>query len=222
MGGGFPKRRDRRLIERPGRSGGRSHDERMIVESLTFRHQGAGADQTPAPDPRAIEHDRAHADQRPFADRAAVQDRVMADRALFADRERRSYVGVQRAGFLNVGARADVDRFIVAAQDCAEPNSDVEPKHDIADHAGVRRDPEKAFRRRRGATTIERIERHATYSSPSRSTSRIAICSVKLEAAGSSAEMTPRKSGPLFSSTESVFLSRPAIVNLSFSNRRRR
>ena len=107
---------------------------------------------------------------------------------------------------LNVGARADVDRLIVAAQDRAEPNADIEPDHDIADHAGVRRDPEEAFGRRRRPTAIERIERHATYSSSSRSTSRIAICSVKLEAAGSSAEMTPRKSGPLLSSPQPINL----------------
>ena len=56
----------------------------------------------------------------------------------------------------------------------------------------------------------------------SRSKSRIAICSVKALAAGSSAETIPRKSSPLFSSTESVFLSRPTILSLSFSNRRRR
>ncbi len=52
------------------------------------------------------------------------------------------------------------------------------------------------------------------YSSSSRSTSRIAICSVKVEPAGSSAEMTPRKSGPLLSSTEFAFLEPPGDCQL--------
>jgi len=54
--------------------------------------------------------------------------------------------------------------------------------------------------------------------SSSRSMSRIAICSVKLDPFGSSAETTPRNSAPLLSSTESVFLSRAAMVSLGFSN----
>lgn len=55
------------------------------------------------------------------------------------------------------------------------------------------------------------------FQNSSRSKSRIAICKVKLFALGSSDEMTPRKSPPLFKSTESPFLPRGTIVNLSVS-----
>src|SRR6185437_6550898 len=239
MRGGLAQLRHRLLVQRPDRFGGRAHDQRVIVEGLALGHKRAGADQAATPDLRAIEHDRAHADQRALADGAAVQHHIVADGAFLADREGRAHVDVQRARFLNVGARAYIDRLVVATQDRAEPDADVEAEPDVADHAGARRNPEKTLRREGRPAAIERIERHGrppafgtnrarlraaqpAYSSPSRSTSRIAICSVKLEAAGSSAEMTPRKSPPLLSSTESVLLTRPTTVSLSFSNRRRR
>ena len=59
---------------------------------------------------------------------AAMQDRAVADRAVLADLERGAHVGVQRDEILDVGARADDDRLIVAAQNRAEPYADVAPE----------------------------------------------------------------------------------------------
>jgi len=53
--------------------------------------------------------------------------------------------------------------LIVAAQDRAEPDADIEPDDDIADHAGVGRDPEEALRRQRRPAAIERIDRHGAW-----------------------------------------------------------
>ena len=115
VGGGEAEGRDRALLQRPDRLGGRAHDEGKVVEALVLGHQRAGADQRAAADSGAVENDRAHADQRSLADRAAVQDDVMADGAVLADRKRRTHVGVQGAGFLDVRARADDDRLVIAA-----------------------------------------------------------------------------------------------------------
>ena len=77
----------------------------------------------------------------PSADRAAMQDGVVADGAVLADPQRKAHVGVQRAEFLNVRARADDDRFVVAAQNRAEPDGGVGAEPDVAYEARVGRNP---------------------------------------------------------------------------------
>ncbi len=132
----------------------------MIGKDFVLRHQRPGADETAAADSRPVEHDRAHSDQRAVADPAAVQDHVVADRAVLADLERKAHVGVQRAELLDVRPRADDDRLVVAPQHRAEPYADVAPEPDVADQAGVGGDPVMTLGRQLRAAAFERIERH--------------------------------------------------------------
>ena len=74
-------------------------------------------------DARAVEHDRAHADQRLGADRAAMQDDVVADHAIRPDGHRETQVGVQRRIVLDLRALAEFDPLVVAAQHRAEPDA---------------------------------------------------------------------------------------------------
>ena len=90
-----------------------------------------------------------------FADRAAVQNDIMADGAVGADHERKAHVGVEDAVVLNIGARADGDPFIVAAQHAAEPDIGVFLQLDAADELRARRH-EDSGRRRAGAARFRR------------------------------------------------------------------
>src|SRR5262249_32298356 len=53
----------RLLVDRPQNTRRRADDQRTVGEALTLGDQSAGADQTVAADPDAVEHDRSHADQ---------------------------------------------------------------------------------------------------------------------------------------------------------------
>ena len=82
-----------------------------------------GADDAAAADFRAVHDDRTHPDQRAILEGAAVQDDVVTDRAVLADGQRKSLVGVAGRVVLHIGALADLDPLIVAAQDRAEPDA---------------------------------------------------------------------------------------------------
>ena len=77
----------------------------------------------------------------PVADRAAVQDGMMADRHVLADRQRRAGIGMEHRGFLDIAARADDDRGVVRADHGAEPDAGVIAEPCVADHVCARRDP---------------------------------------------------------------------------------
>src|SRR5262249_20664298 len=116
--------------------------------SLAGRYQGPGGDHGAWPDHRAVEHDRADADEAAMLQPAAVQARAVADGDVVADLggvlvER----DVDHRAVLNVGARADADRVVVAAQHRAEPYARQRPDLDATDDdragrdEGVGRDP---------------------------------------------------------------------------------
>ena len=89
-----------------------------------------------------------------------MQNRAVADRAVFADIERKANVGVQRRAFLDIGARADANAFVVAAQRRAEPHAAILAEHDVADDAGVGRDPESARGGQNRAAFVEGVNGH--------------------------------------------------------------
>ena len=76
---------------------------------------------------RVIEHGRSHPDQGVVADRAAMQDRVVAYGASGPDAERRPTVRVEKRRFLDIGRLADVDQLVVAAKDRSEPDTHIAP-----------------------------------------------------------------------------------------------
>src|SRR3546814_6548516 len=73
-----------------------------------------------------VEHGRAHPDQHAIADRAAVQDRVMADRAIHPQRQRKAGVRMEHRPFLDIGAVADDDRGIVRPDRSEEHTSELQ------------------------------------------------------------------------------------------------
>src|SRR5690606_35860847 len=94
-----------------------------------------------AADTRAVKHRCAHADQRTFADRAAVDDGMVADGATGANRDGEAEVIVDHHAFLDIGALPKHDWFVVTPQDRSEPDATIEADAAIADHGRRRRHP---------------------------------------------------------------------------------
>ena len=87
-----------------------------------------------------VHDDRADADERSVADGAAVQHRLVADRDVLPECERNAGVDVQDRGVLDVGALAEGDDVVVAADDCVEPDARLVVHDHRPDHGGVLRD----------------------------------------------------------------------------------
>jgi len=81
------------------------------------------ANDTAAADPGTVHDNRTHPDQRAIFERAAVQDHVVADRAILSDRQRKATIGVTGRIVLHIGIFADLDPLVVAAQYRAEPDA---------------------------------------------------------------------------------------------------
>ena len=135
-----------------------AENQRVVRERLAFRHDRAGTNQTVAADDRSIQDHRLNPDQRTFADRAAVQHRLVPDRHVFGNRQRKARVRMQDRAFLDVAARADRNRLVVAANRRAEPHARVLLEHDLADD-GRRIGDEYAFVDRRGRIA-QLVDRH--------------------------------------------------------------
>src|SRR4249919_1603851 len=96
------------------------------------------------PHDRAVEHDRAHADQHRVLDPAGMHDRLVADGDIVADHGRETaelgmrtiVADVHHAAVLDVGARADADEVDVATDHGAGPDRDVVAEHHVPDHGG--------------------------------------------------------------------------------------
>ena len=106
----------------------------MLRKFLSFGDHGARTDDAAAADLRAVHDDRAHADKSPVLKRAAVQDDVVADRAILSDYQRKAGIGMAGRIVLNVGILADLDPFVVAAQHRPEPHARGVMETDLADH----------------------------------------------------------------------------------------
>ena len=128
----------RRLLrrQRADHARGRADDQGIFGIFLAFGDDRSRADDAAAAYPRAVHDDRAHPDQRVVFKRATVQDDIVADGAVVADRQRKAAVGVAGAIVLHVGAFADLDPLIVAAQHRAEPHAGRIQKAHLADHDG--------------------------------------------------------------------------------------
>src|SRR5690606_16996616 len=116
-------------------------DQRSRRDLRALGDERVGRDQAALADHRAVEHSGSHPDEHVVADRAAVQDRVVAHRHPAADGQGEAGIGVQHAAVLDVGARPDGDLLQVAAQDRAVPDAHLRGQAHPADHRGVRRQP---------------------------------------------------------------------------------
>ena len=115
--------------------GGCAHGQGMVGDFHALGHQSFGADQAVPADLGAVEHHRIDADQRAVAYGAAVDHRHMADGDMLTDHYGKARIGVENAAVLDVGAVADGDRLIVAAQHRMPPNAGFFPEFDLSyDH----------------------------------------------------------------------------------------
>src|SRR5262245_14635792 len=151
----------RRLVERAGGARRCADDQRVVGKLLAFGDERAGADQAVLPDPGTVEQDRPHADQAVIADRAPVQHDVVADDAIGADHQGKAGIGVQRGIVLHLAALADLDPFVVAAQDRAEPNAGEGLEPHASDHRCILGDPAASVRRQLGGLTVKLVVRQA-------------------------------------------------------------
>src|SRR5690606_6433489 len=70
-------------------------------------------------------------------DGAAVQHDLVADGDMGADSHGKAVIGVQDGAILDVGAFADDDGIVVAANDHVEPDADILGQLHRADHGGI-------------------------------------------------------------------------------------
>ncbi|MGA2190503.1 MAG: hypothetical protein ABSH33_18435 [Steroidobacteraceae bacterium] len=113
--------------------------DRAIRDDLSGRHHGAGGNEAVASDADAVENHRAVRDERRLTDRASVQQRTMADRDVGGQFHRLAGVRVDDGAVLDIGAVADRDPIIVAAQHTIEPYARPDPEANVADHASAGR-----------------------------------------------------------------------------------
>ena len=123
---------------------GRSERQGAVGDNLSLRYKGTSTYEAVHSDLRAVQDRCIHSDQGVFADYATMQHSFVTDRAPRAYFDRKPRIGMENAMFLNVAAFANDDRFIVAANRCSEPDGYAAFNDDVADHAGVRRNPEFA------------------------------------------------------------------------------
>jgi len=135
------------IVERAHGARRRSDDERLIGKFLALGNQRAGADKAVIADARPVEHDRPHPDQAVGADRAAVQDDVVADDAVRSDGHGKTGIGMQRRIILDLGPRAELDPFVIAAQDRTKPDAGIGFQPYLPDEGRRRRYPITAFLR---------------------------------------------------------------------------
>ena len=145
------------FIEGTNRAGRHSEDQGVVGEFLALGHHGPGSDEAIPSDPRAVEHDRAHADEAVGRDAATVQDHIMADDAVLADLEGKARIGVQHRVVLDLGALAQLDPLVVPAQHRVEPDAGVGLEPHAPNDDGAIGDPITAIRRqlRRLAVKLE-------------------------------------------------------------------
>jgi hypothetical protein len=122
-----------------------------FAHDLAGRDQRAGTDETVFLHHRAVQHDRAHADQRRVLDGAGVDHRLVADGHVLADAGgepaqlgvRAVVAHVHDAAVLDIRPRADANEIHVAADHRGRPDRHVVAQHDVADddRGGVDVDP---------------------------------------------------------------------------------
>src|SRR5690606_2792935 len=123
VAGAVVQRLDLGVAEHAHLARGIAEPHLAAADDLARGHQRAGADETVLLHHRAVEHDRAHADETGVADPAGVDDRLVADGDVLAyDRGEAAELGVRAVvadmhdgAVLDAGARADADEVDVAA-----------------------------------------------------------------------------------------------------------
>ena len=108
--------------------------ERARGYLLAPRDKRPRADHAVLPDPRAVEDDAAHADQRVVPDFRPVHHRVVPDRDVVAEHRGRAVPDVHRRVVLHVGIPADDDGRDVPADTGAAPDIGAVAEGNVARH----------------------------------------------------------------------------------------
>ncbi len=116
---------------------GAPHHQGVVGDLLAFGDQGIGADQTVFANDGMIQDHRPDSDQRAGAHRTAMQYGAMSDTDIFCHAEGGPGVGMEQCAILHIAAPSDVNRFIVAAQDCLAPYAGLVLQNDLADEGGT-------------------------------------------------------------------------------------
>src|SRR6185369_15145610 len=116
---------------------GHAEDERAVGDRLAFGDERSRAHEAIATDGHAIEDDRADADQRILADRAAVEHHEVAHAHVAREGHRHAAVGMDHRAVLDVHILAERDDVVVAADRHAPPHARAVLHHDRADDGGV-------------------------------------------------------------------------------------
>src|SRR3954468_22900891 len=85
---------------------------------------------------------------------------MVPNRDTLANREWISHVRVEHRAILDVGAGTDFNALVVTAEGGTEPDTDVGPKPDAANHVGVWCDPDLLRVRKLGSDSIKAVDRH--------------------------------------------------------------
>ena len=152
-------------VKRADHLGRRAHHQGAFGDFLAFRHQGAGADDAARANTRAIHHSRPHANQSAIANGAAMQNSMMPNGHISADRQWKTHIGMQHGTFLDIAARADADGFIVTTDHGAKPNAHIFGQDHMAHHLRIGRHPKAALAGCLGHKIIKRVDRHGGYPS---------------------------------------------------------
>ena len=118
-----------------------SRDEGARRDDGALKHDSARRHERASPDDRAIEHRCVHADEAVILNRAAMNDRAVADAHARADRRRNPRVAMHDNIVLQVTACAERDLVGVAAQHRPVEHARIRAKRYATDERRVRRDP---------------------------------------------------------------------------------
>lgn len=141
MGGRTLEELCRRFIHALHHFAWHTHHERIVGNSLPLWNERSCPDDTIFTDGDAIHNGCPHADQAVIADGAAMQHGLMSHGDIRTDGQRKPYVRVQHAQFLNVAASANRDWFIVATQNGTKPNVSVFMGNNLTHDLGIGRYP---------------------------------------------------------------------------------
>ena len=114
-----------------------ARDERMRGNLRALEHDGTGGNEGARAHVRARQHRGLHANEAVILDRRAVDERLVADGDVVAERARRVRVDVEHRVVLNVGVIPHGDGVDIAAQHRPVEHRRVRTDGDVADDGGV-------------------------------------------------------------------------------------
>ena len=103
---------------------------------LVLAHDRSGRHDRALPELGPIEHHRAHADQAPGRNRAAMDHGVMADRDIIPDADLGLAVYMHGAVVLDIAVLSDADGTLIGPQHGPIPDAGTLPDLNIPDHHG--------------------------------------------------------------------------------------